>query len=195
MKMTHDKLYKVVLAGMFAAMAYVLFTYFKFTIPLSGGDAISIHLGNAVCVLAALLLGGVYGGISGAVGLTIGDLFDPVYFAHAPKTFLIKLCIGLAAGLIAHRIGKINQSNDNRHIVKWVVIATIGALLFNAVFAPLTGYYYNILFLGKSAAELTVVWNVTVTAFNAVTSAIVTIAVYMPLRTALKRAGIFEKIK
>lgn len=57
----------------------------KVTLP--GGSATSFHLGNAVVVLAALLLGGVYGGIGGAIGMTIGDLLDPIYITGAPKTF------------------------------------------------------------------------------------------------------------
>ena len=40
---------------------------------MPGGDATSLHLGNAFCVLAALLLGGGYGGLAGAVGMTIAD--------------------------------------------------------------------------------------------------------------------------
>ena len=32
-----------------------------------------------ILVLAALLLGGVYGGLSGAIGMGIADLMDPVY--------------------------------------------------------------------------------------------------------------------
>ena len=36
-------------------------------------------------LLAALLLGGWYGGIAGAVGMTIGDLLDPVYVTVTPK--------------------------------------------------------------------------------------------------------------
>ena len=64
-------------------------------IPMPGGDATSLHIGNAFCVLAALLLGGGYGGLAGAVGMTIADLLDPVYILGAPKTFVLKFCIGL----------------------------------------------------------------------------------------------------
>ena len=38
--------------------------------PCPGGDATSIHFGNAICVLGALVLGGVWGGLGGAVGMT-----------------------------------------------------------------------------------------------------------------------------
>ena len=89
------RIYKLALTGLFAALSYVVFTFLQIKITLPGGDATSIHLGNAVCVLGALILGGFYGGLGGALGMTIGDLFDPIYVVYAPKTFLLKLCIGL----------------------------------------------------------------------------------------------------
>ena len=109
--MKNEKVWKIAMTGVFAALSYVVFTFLQFKIWLPGGDATSIHFGNAVCVLGALILGGVYGGIGGAIGMTIGDLLDPVYVVYAPKTFILKFCIGLIAGLIAHKIGK-NQRAD-----------------------------------------------------------------------------------
>ena len=64
---------KVIFTGVMAALSYVVFTFLQIKITLPGGDATSIHLGNAVCVLGALLLGGVYGGLGGAIGMTIGE--------------------------------------------------------------------------------------------------------------------------
>ena len=48
-----NKVYKIALTGLFAALSYVVFTFLQFKIYLPGGDATSIHLGNAVCVLGA----------------------------------------------------------------------------------------------------------------------------------------------
>ena len=53
---------------------------------------------------------------------------------------------------------------------------------------------YLVLILGKPAAELALVWNVTTTSVNAVLSGIAAVALYMPLRHALKRAGMFMTI-
>ena len=92
--MKNEKVWKLSMTGVFAALSYVVFTFLQIKLWLPGGDATSIHLGNAVCVLAALLLGGWYGGIAGAVGMTIGDLLDPVYVTVAPKTFVLKLLAG-----------------------------------------------------------------------------------------------------
>ena len=186
----NNKVYKIALTGLMAALSYVVFTFLQIKITLPGGDATSIHLGNAVCVLGALLLGGVYGGI----GMTIGDLLDPVYIVYAPKTFLLKFCIGLITGLIAHKFGKISTSNDNKHVLKWTILAAIGGLLFNVIFDPLIGYFYKLLILGKPAAELTLAWNVAATSINAVTSTIVSVVVYMAVRPALRKAGMLPVI-
>ena len=182
---------KVIFTGVMAALSYVVFTFLQIKITLPGGDATSIHLGNAVCVLGALLLGGVYGGLGGAIGMTIGDLLDPIYVVYAPKTFFLKLCIGLVTGLIAHKLGHVTTETDNRKVWKWTVIAAIGGLLFNVIFDPLIGYFYKLAILGKPAAELTLAWNVASTSINAVTSTIVSVAIYMAVRPALKKSGLF----
>ena len=182
---------KIAMTGLMAALSYVVFTFLQIKIPLPGGDATSIHLGNAVCVLGALLLGGVYGGLGGAIGMTIGDLLDPIYVVYAPKTFFLKLCIGLVTGLIAHKLGHVTTETDNRKVWKWTVIAAIGGLLFNVIFDPLIGYFYKLAILGKPAAELTLAWNVASTSINAVTSTIVSVAIYMAVRPALKKSGLF----
>ena len=163
-------------------------------IPLPGGDATSIHLGNAVCVLGALLLGGVYGGLGGAIGMTIGDLFDPVYVVYAPKTFILKFCIGLITGLIAHKIAHISAEPDTKKVYKWSLIAAVGGLLFNVIFDPLFGYFYKLAILGKPAAEVTLAWNVASTSINAVTSTVVAVLVYNAVRPALKKSGLFFTI-
>ena len=192
--MKNEKLLKLVMTGVFAALSYVVFTFLQIKITLPGGDATSIHLGNAVCVLGALLLGGLYGGVGGAIGMTIGDLLDPYYIVYAPKTFVLKLCIGLITGLIAHRLGHISTEKNTSKVLKWTIAAAVGGLLFNVVFDPLVGYFYKRLILGKPAADITLAWNIASTSINAVTSTIVSVAVYMALRPALNRSDLFFTI-
>lgn len=189
--MKNQKVQKIAITGLMAALSYVVFTFLQIKIPLPGGDATSIHLGNAVCVLGALILGGFYGGLGGAIGMTIGDLLDPVYIIYAPKTFFLKLCIGLITGLIAHRIGKITQEEQHSKVALWTTLAAVGGLLFNVIFDPMIGYFYKLIILGKPAAEVTLAWNIASTSINAVTSAIVSVLVYLALRPALKKAGLF----
>ena len=192
--MKNEKLQKVVFTGVFAALSYVVFTFLQIKIQLPGGDATSIHLGNAVSVLGALILGGLYGGLGGSIGMTIGDLFDPQYIIYAPKTFILKLCIGLITGLVAHKLGHISTETDKNKVLKWTILAAVAGLLFNVIFDPLVGYFYKIVIIGKPAAEVTLAWNVASTSINAVTSTIVSVVVYMALRPALKKAGLFFEI-
>ena len=103
MNTQNNTVVKLAETALLAALCYVSFTFLQIKIPVPGGDATSIHIGNAFCVLAALLLGGVYGGLSGAIGMGIADIMDPVYITGAPKTFVLKFCIGLIVGLVAKK--------------------------------------------------------------------------------------------
>lgn len=192
--MRNEKLLKMVMTALMAALSYVVFTFLQIKITLPGGDATSIHLGNAVCVLGALLLGGVLGGLGSAIGMTIGDLLDPVYIIYAPKTFILKFCIGLITGIIAHRCGKITKTNDRKKIFKWTLLASICGLGFNVIFDPLFGYFYKRVLLGKAAAEVVLTWNIAATSINAVLSVIVSVIVYMALYPVLKKSGLFPAV-
>lgn len=190
----NDQLIKIVLTGLTAALAYVVFTFLQIKIPI-GGDTQSIHLGNAIVVLGALLLGPIYGGLGGAIGLSIGDLFDPVYVVSAPKTFIMKFLIGLIAGLIAHKLGKITHLEEPKKYFKWVLIASAAALVFNAIFDPILGYFYKLLILGKPAAELSLSFRFATTSVNSVVSIIVSTLLYMAVRPALEKAHLLPKVK
>ena len=152
--MRNEKVQKLTLTALMAALSYVIFTFLQIKVTLPGGSATSFHLGNAVVVLAALLLGGVYGGIGGAIGMTIGDLLDPIYITGAPKTFFLKLMIGVITGLVAHKLGKITYSTDKKHVFKWTVLAACAGMLFNFIFDPIISYFYDMLILGKPMAQL-----------------------------------------
>ncbi|WP_297420980.1 ECF transporter S component [Clostridium sp.] len=192
MENKNSTLIKIIQTGILAALCFVSFTFLSIKIPVGGGDAVSLHIGNAFCVLAALLLGGVYGGLSGAIGMTISDLLDPTYAIGAPKTFILKLCIGLITGLIAHKFAKIDQSNDTKYIAKWTLIASIGGLAFNVVFDPLVGYFYKQYVLGQpqQVAEVLAKFSVFATSVNAVVSVILVSVIYNALRPILTKSGL-----
>lgn len=193
----NEKVYKIVITGLMAALCYVAFTFLKIPIPTFGGDMVALHIGNAFCVLAALLLGGWYGGVAGALGMTIADLLDPVYITSAPKTFFLKLCIGLIAGFIAHRVAHITDNHDTKYVLKWSLIASIAALGFNVIMDPIVGYFYKNYLLGieSSAAKIMSTWAAGVTFINSVAGTIVVVVVYMAVRPVLKKAGLFFHIK
>ena len=196
MKKENEKIYKIVITGLMAALCYVAFTFLKIPIPTFGGDMVALHIGNAFCVLAALLLGGSYGGVAGAVGMTIADLIDPAYVTSAPKTFFLKLCIGLVTGLVAHRFAHITEDHDNKYVFKWTLLASIAGLGFNVIMDPIVGYFYKKYILGveATAAAIMSTWAAGVTFVNAVAGTIVVVVVYMAVRPVLKKAGLFFHI-
>lgn len=191
--MNNSKTYQLALAALFAALSYAVFTFLQIKI-LVGADMTSIHLGNAVVVLGAFIIGGPLGGIAGAIGMSIGDLLDPVYAPLVPKTLFCKLLIGLITGFVAHRIGGITKTDDPKHILRWTIIAAACGLIFNMFADPIIGYWYKILILGKPAADLSLKINFVATTINAVVSLVVSVAVYAALRPALQKAGFFMKL-
>ena len=196
MKRENEKVYKIVITGLMAALCYAAFTFLKIPIPTFGGGMTALHIGNAFCVLAALLLGGGYGGVAGAIGMTIADLIDPAYVTVAPKTFLLKLCIGLVTGLVAHRVAHITEEHDNKYVFKWTLLASIAGLGFNVIMDPIVGYFYKNYILGveATAAAIMSTWTAGVTFINAIAGTVVVVVVYMAVRPVLKKAGLFFHI-
>lgn len=196
MRNGNPKIMKWAQTALLAALCYVSFTYLQIKIPMPGGDATSIHIGNAFCVLAALLLGGGYGGLAGAVGMTIGDLLDPVYVTVAPKTFVLKLCIGLITGLVAHRVAHINESGDKKYVLKWSIIASVCGLGFNVIFDPVVGYFYKMWILGQpqEMASILAKWSTATTFVNAVVSTVLVAVIYNVLRPALAKSGLLVDV-
>lgn len=192
MNTKNQTIMKLAQTALLAALCFVSFTFLQIKIPMPGGDATSLHIGNAFCVLGALLLGGWYGGLAGAIGMTIADLMDPIYIVGAPKTFFLKLCIGLVVGLVAHRIAKINDSTDKKYIFKWSLIASIAGLGFNVIADPVVGYFYKQYILGQpqKMAEVLAKWSAATTFVNAVVSVILVVFIYNAIRPILLRSGL-----
>ncbi len=193
----NEKVYKLVITGLMAALCYVAFTFLKIPIPTLNGDMVALHIGNAFCVLAALLLGGFYGGLAGSLGMTIADLLDPVYITSAPKTFLLKLCIGLIAGCIAHKVAHITEDHDRKYVLKWTLLASVAGLGFNVIMDPIAGYLYKKYILGveANAAAIMSTWAAGVTFINAIAGTLVVVFVYAAIRPVLKKTGWFFHIK
>ncbi len=181
-------------AALCAALCYIGFTFFQ--IPLTiGTEKTAFHFGNVFCVLAALLCGGLWGGLSGAVGMTIADL-TTAYVTSAPKTFLLKLCIGLIVGLVAHKIFKLSKDHSTKYTWGVTIGACTAGMVFNIVADPLVGYFYKTYLLGVPqdlSAAIAKLGAVT-TAVNAVIAVIAATVIYMALRPVLKKAGMLSEL-
>ena len=182
------------MAAIFAALCYVGCTYFKIPIP---GSTSFFHFGNTFCVLGALFLGGFWGGMAGSIGMTISDLFNG-YVDSAPRTFILKLCIGLIAGFAAHKIFRIADNKRDRKLPLPVatVISCVAGMAFNVVADPLLGYLYKMYIMGipqDVASSLAKIATVA-TAVNAVVAVIAATVFYLALRPALTRAKLMPKL-
>ncbi len=101
--MKNDKLLnKIVIIAMFSALACAG-TFIQIRMP--AGDF--VHLGNFVMIVAALLLGGIAGGVSGALGM---GLYDVIFYTSKPstilRTFILKFLVGFAVGTLFRLIIK-----------------------------------------------------------------------------------------
>ena len=183
------------MAALFAALCYIGFTYCKIDIPV-GMEKTAFHLGNVFCVLAALFLGGFWGGMSGAIGMTIADL-TTAYVTSAPKTFLLKLCIGLITGFVAHRVFKISQDRERKlPLTAATVLSCAAGMAFNIVADPVVGYFYKMYVLGvpQEAASIWAKMGAITTSVNAVVAVIAATVFYMALRKAMRRTNLLPKL-
>ena len=141
------------------------------------------------------LLGGYWGGLAGAIGMTIADL-TTAYVTSAPKTFLLKLCIGLIVGLVAHKIFHLSKEHSVKYVTGVTILASACGMAFNVVADPLVGYFYKMYLLGvpqdisKALAKISTV----TTGVNAIVAVICASVFYLALRPALKKAGLFHDI-
>ncbi|MBE5893625.1 MAG: ECF transporter S component [Lachnospiraceae bacterium] len=188
---TKTNINRLAQAGLLAALCYIGFAFFKIDIPV-GPEKTAFHFGNVFCVLAALLLGGYWGGMAGAIGMTIGDLTTS-YVTSAPKTFLLKLCIGLIVGFVAHKIFKLSKPHSPKYITGVTILACACGMIFNIFADPLVGYFYKMYLLGipQDIATVLAKWSAVTTSVNAVVAVIAASIFYLALRTPLMKAGLF----
>ena len=182
--MEHKKILKLTQCALIAALAYVGFQFLRIDIPV-GTERTAIHLGNAFVVLGALLLGG-WGGFAGALGLTLADLTSG-YLTSAPKTFLLKLVIGLITNLVARKLFHIEKEPSVKAQTKIALLSSAAALGLNVVLDPLFGYFYKAYIFGipqDLSAALAKIGSAT-TLVNAIASTIIVFILWPALYTAL----------
>lgn len=186
--MSHKKILQIVQGALIAALAYVGFQFLRIDIPV-GTERTAIHLGNTFVVIGALLLGG-WGGFAGAMGLTLADLTSG-YVTSAPKTFLLKMIIGLIATYVSRRVFHIEKEPGIKAQTKIALIAAIASLGCNVILDPLVGYFYKTYIFGipqDLSATLAKIGSVT-TLVNTIASSIFVFVIWPALYSALVKTG------
>ncbi len=186
---------RICATALLSALCYIGFMFLKINITTPAGST-AIHFGNTFCVLAALLLGGVQGGIAGAIGMGLADIMDPLYITSAPKTIVLKLMIGIIVGLVAHRVAHIKEHGEERtYVIKWTFLASLAGMAFNVIADPLVGFLYKNYILGVNyeAAKILAAWSSVSTLINAITSIIIASFLYSALLPHVKHMPFFQQ--
>lgn len=171
--MIKNTTWKIVIAGVMAALVFVVTVFTKIPAPL--GSAY-YHAGDSIIFLCAMLLGGPLGGIISGIGSAIADLFLGYTF-YIPATLIIKGLMGWMAGMIM--AGSIKSSWLKR------IIAVLAAALWMAV-----GYYVFEVFIIK-----TYEWRAALTGFffnlaQTGVGAVIFMVLAMPVEKAIKAIDI-----
>ena len=186
---------KITIIGLMAALSFVAYEFFR--IPNVFGTGSSFHLGNTFTALTAILLDGVSGGLAGAIGLSLADIFagDPGY---AVTTFLLKLIIGLVCGLFAKKVFHLKQHSlgskkDFRYLLR-VGGSAFSGLLVNVFTDPFIGYFRNRYMFGQAVDMAVVMTKISsgVTLINSLLSTVCAVILYLALFPALEKAGLLE---
>lgn len=175
-----DSVKKLAFAGIIAALSFAGYMFF----PAINAFGLKIHLGNTFVVLGALILGGPWGGLAGAVGLSLADVLSG-FAEFAPITFVCKLVIGLITGLFAHTIAKIDEPHEKSYTFRWTLISSVAGLACNTLVDPLLNYLWQRMILKDAEALLTL--NFAVTGINAAGNAICSVILYLSLRPAIRK--------
>jgi uncharacterized repeat protein (TIGR04002 family) len=164
---SNEKIFNIVLAGLFAALIFVMIAYLP-RIPTARGY---IHIGDAAIYLAASILPQPFAAISAAIGGFLADALTG-YMIWAPYTLVIKACLTIA--FTSRRGAIMNRRN---------CLGTIAAFPIS-----IGGYYLaEMLMTGSTIAPLA---DVPANAVQAAGS----MALYMIFATCMDRSGVKTRL-
>ena len=165
----------ITLIGIMAAAVYVSSAFLQIPIPTAIGST-RLHMGNVMCLLAGILLGGVPGGLAAGIGSMLFDLTSPAYVSSAPFTFVFKF-------LMAWVCGKIAGQRQTGLKIRFTCGALAGSLVYMMLYLAKTFIRDRyVLGLPLQAVALTVAQKGIASGVNAAIAVIVAV----PLGLALK---------
>ena len=167
--MRNQKVLKIVICAMFAALACVATMVIQFPSPMNG----YVNLGDCVVLLGAFILGPVYGAAAGGIGSMLADIFSG-YAHYAPGTLIIKAVMAFVAAIIFKQL-----KNKTLSSVLGAVAAEVIMVL---------GYFaYAGMLLGKGIAAAA---SITGNLVQAAVGIVVSVVLYF----ALEKSGALKKV-
>lgn len=136
--MNSEKIKKIVLAAMFAALTCVATMIIQIPSPMNG----YINMGDCIILLSAWLLGPAYSMAAAGIGSALADILTG-YVHYAPGTLVIKALVAFTACMVVKML--------DSHIKTKFFARTVAGIFAEAVMV--IGYFgYASLLLGKGLA-------------------------------------------
>lgn len=134
---------KITLSALFIALTIVASKFLPisnvFNLPF-----LRISLGPTILIFASILLGPVYGAITGLLSDLVGFIFDTTGFAYNPLFSLTYLLYGLIPGLLVFLLKKNKSSKPIIQIISFLIVNIFIICFFslNDSIAPYGGKEY-----------------------------------------------------
>ncbi len=179
-----SKLLNIVLAGVLAAMVYVV-TLFRF--PLLGSK---VHFANAVCLLSGMLIGPVWGGCAAGIGSALYDAFAGYDLINVLITLVSKFAMAWVCGALMDKL-----SRENHRIDRTLIASVAGALTYVALYMLKT-YVYNRFVYGYplDAVGVTMMSKLIPSLINAGAAVVAAPIFFHAVLPALKAGGILKRL-
>lgn len=185
MNRSQSSIYRIAYVGVMAAVVCV-------SNFISIPTAVSrLHVANAVCLLAGMLLGGIQGGLAAGLGSAAYDLLYPKYAAEAWITFINKGAMALLCGLIVYGF----SHREEIKVYRRYLGALCGAVLYIALYMLKT-YIQKRFVAGMPMETLGPIMleKLGTSAINGLFAVIVAPLLYGALHPALEKAGVYRQI-
>lgn len=176
-KNSHQIILDITFIALFAALCYIALTVFFFPV-----GPMFVHFGNLIVVLAALLIGGWQGGLSGSIGMVLYDILNG-HIDSSPKTFILKFLIGFTVGGVYSVLSKKVKSKTVSAAIGAIcgmVVNICGEVFWKTVQFTLAGSDLR-------AAFLTSLFSQSSTLLNAVIAVIGGVALFTALEKPFKK--------
>lgn len=178
--MKNNHLFKTIQIGIYAALIIVAITYIRIPMP-SAISSSFVHPGNALVILAVLLMGLKRGSLAACIGLFLFDALNG-YLAVAGFTVLENLIVIAVVYWIYSRW----MAKDDR-LQNIIIIGIIGAVV-KVVVIFLKFVIQQLLLKASFATALAVAsTGMPASLFTACVTAILVPVLYLPMRDIFKR--------
>lgn len=138
-----NKARQVAFTGPIIALSVVLTRFASLRIAIGGVEGIRVGLGSLPNIMAGMLMGPLYGAVSGAAADVIGFILSPMGGAYMPHFTLASGLMGALPGLVFRAMRKSRAASRIPELYRIAISVAAGVVL---VSWGLTPYFLSTLF-------------------------------------------------